>query len=143
MELKEIIPPKISFRVERINKELTLNLMTVEDNLWIEENYPGDQISEVFTKLKVRDILRIIARMLDIESKRTLSRYEIIEIDEMGKEEKIKDLSLGEKLFKLISDAELLVIIKSFFETKKRSNEVIKKLTEDEKKTEEIPQVGS
>ena len=142
MELKQVLPGKVSFTLERLGQPLTLNLLSLEDNVWMEENYPGEQLNAVYSEPRVKDILRILCRILDIESKRLISKTNIVEIDiETGIETNVEGLSLMDKLYKITGDGELAVVMAAIFEVRKRSNEIVQKLQEkynDQKKTEVV-----
>lgn len=141
MNLKEIIPAKVEVTLERLDRPLVLNLLTLEDNVWLEQNYPGEELQKVYTEPRIKDILKILCRILDVESKRYLAKIEIIEIDDYGLETPLKGASLADKLFKIVGDGEMALIISGIFEIRTRSNDIVMKLSEKyaaQKKREEM-----
>lgn len=140
MELKEIIPSKITVKLESIPVELIVNNLTLNDNVWLEEKYPGDELQKIYLESKMKDIVIIFARILSLESKRLIANCKIIEIDDHGNEKELEDLSIAEKLMRITCDGELALIIDAIYQVRVRSNDIAEKINQkyiDQKKTKE------
>lgn len=143
MEIKEILPGKINLKIERIDAPLALNLLTVEDNIWLDDTFPDGGLDKILREVKVKDLIKVVLRMIDLPTKRLLGRMDIVDVDEKGHEIKLENLTLNEKLCKLINEGEVTAIIDAIIESKKRSNEIVTKFNEKyKKKPEEDLQTG-
>jgi len=132
MELQEILPGSVSFKLENIPQELSLDMLTLDDNVWINENFPN--IMDVFTNSDVKSIIKIIAKVLSKESKKLLASIKIVEVDEYGVESLCEKMTIAEKLQKLALDSEIIVVLNAFIEVRKRSNDFVAKITADVEK---------
>lgn len=142
MDLKEIIPGKVFVKLDRLPHSIELNLFSLEDNVWLSDQYPDGDLEKVYSEPRVKDVLKIFCRIMTLESKRMISKIEIIEIGLDGVETKLEGLSMPEKLFKITGDGELALIIQAVFEVRMRSNDIVQKINEKyQKKTKEALQL--
>src|SRR5687768_9614236 len=125
MELKEIIPQKIGFTLEKIGRPLTLSPITLDIDEWLRENYPGDKLQMVLTTPSVKDILKIAAKLLDRESRKALAKSEIVETDDFGNETKLDNMTLDMKLYRLTSEVEFTLILLAIVDVRKRSFDLL------------------
>jgi len=130
MNLSEVLPQKVQLKLIRLDQPLYINMITLDDNQWLSEQYPGDELKKVYSEPRVKDILRITCRLLDQDSKRYLAKVKIIEFDEEGNEKILEGLTLAEKLYKLAADSEIGVIIMATYDVKRKSNEMIEQIKE-------------
>jgi hypothetical protein len=131
MKLSELIPQKVSFKLSRVEKELTMNMITLEDAAWLEENYPGQEATKIFTEVRIKDILRLATRILTDESKIYLGKAKILQVDDFGNEKEVEGLTLSEKLYRILAEGELMVLVNAIFDVRMKSQEIA--LTETDK----------
>ncbi len=139
MELAKVIPQKVSFTLEKLGKTLTMGMITLDIDEWMKENYPGEELHKVLSEPNVKEVLKIAVKLLDRDSKKLLSKVEIIDEDEFGNDIKLEKLSLDEKLFRLTGEAEFTFILLAIFDNRKKSFDILDKIKEErgEKKTVE------
>lgn len=125
MDLENLIPQDVSFKLKELDRPLTLRSLTLDDEVWLKEKFPGDRLQKVFEDVIIPDFLSIIARILDTDSKRYMATVKIVEVnEETGEDINTDKLSIAEKIQKLARAEEILTIIDAYLEMKKRSNEV-------------------
>lgn len=139
MKLNEVIQSKTELRVEKLDRPLVFNNITLADQAWLMENYTTEEIVSVFLEVKTEDILKIAVRFLDDKSKEFLSKLEMVERDEFGEKLEPKRFTLAQKLFSVCSEFEFVELVKKIFELRNKSMEQIKKAQAlFEKKTEDV-----
>lgn len=143
MEIKDILPSKISLKIERIEEPLELNLLTIEDNIWFEEKFPDGGLDKILREVKVKDLVQVILRMMDLPTKRTLGKVDIYDVDDNGNDVKVDNLSLNQKLCKLVNEGEVSAIIDAIIEAKKKSNEIVMKFNDKYKKKQKEAPTGN
>lgn len=136
MKLNEIISTTIEVKISRLDAPLCFNQLSLDDENWLSQRYPTQsEIQSIFTGQNYRAILEIAVRIMSIDTKRILARVNLYEVDdETGKETELKDISLSEKLYRLCSYGELSLIIEAIFEARKKSTDIIEKLSKKHQK---------
>lgn len=137
MKLNEVIQTKTELKLEKLDRNLVFNNITLADQAWLMENYGEEGLKKVFTDHKVEEILKIATRFLDDASKDLLCKVKVAERDEFGEFIEVKKLTLAQKLFHVCSQAELVMVMNSIFELQRKSMELIEKAMASFKKKEE------
>lgn len=138
MKLNEVIQQKVELEIEKLDKTLVFNNLTLADQAWLMENYTTEELTNVFIQSKTDDILKIAVRFLDDKSKEYLSKIKIVERDEFGVEKEQRKFTLAEKLFNICTEGEFILLIQKLFEIRNKSTELIRSVSENfQKKTEE------
>lgn len=143
MKLNEVIQSKTPLKLEKLDKDLIFNNITLADQAWLTENYKDEEeLKKVFLEQRIDDILKIAVRFLDDDSKNYIRQVKIIERDEYGEEIETKRLTLAEKLFRICNQSELVAVMKTIFDVRTKSMALIAKLASDfqKKSGEVIPQ---
>jgi hypothetical protein len=144
MKLSELLPQKVSFKLARLqDKEIVLNMITLADAAWLEEQYPGDELNKIFTEVRIKDLLKIIARIMTDDSKRFLGKAKIVEVDDFGDEKEVTGLTLADKLYRVLSDGELVIVFNALFDVRMKSQEIaINESEKLQKKTQAISELS-
>lgn len=145
MKLNEVIQTKTELEIEKLDRPLIFNNVTLADQAWLDDNYPKDELIKIFTEGRHHDILKVAVRFLDDKSKDYLSKVQVVERDEYGEvKDNGKKHTLAEKLFFICSDSEFVLLIKKLFEIKNKSTSLINKMSSEfEKKKENEEKVGN
>ena len=140
MKLNEIIQQKIELDIEKFDRPLVFNNLSLADQAWLSDNYTGEELMAVFQEAKIEDILKIAIKFIDDKSKEYISKITIIERDDYGAiKETGKKYTLAEKLFHSCNETDLVNLMRKLFEVRQRSTEMIIKMNESyEKKTQVI-----
>lgn len=142
MKLNEVIQQKEELTIEKLDRPLVFNNLTLADQAWLTETYTTEQLTEIFTQAKADDILKIAVRFLDDKSKDFLSKIKIIERDEYGVEREQRKFTLSEKLFNICSESEFIALINKLFAIRNKSAEMISKTSENFQKKTVITEKG-
>ena len=136
MKLNEVIQEKVEMSLEKLDRPLVFNNLTLADQAWLMSNYKGDELIKVFMESRIDDILKIAVRFLDDKSKEYLSKIKIVRRDEYGVEEEQTKFTLAEKLFNICSESEFALLINKLFEIRNRANQqILDTYSKFEKKT--------
>lgn len=140
MDLKEIIPPKVSFKLQAVPGDLTLNHVSLEDGEWLKQQYSDEELDQIFNEPRAKDILKIACRLLTADSKRALAKVNVPVFDDAGNEIKSDTpLPLDVKLHRICSQGEFMLIYSCIAEIRLTNMRIIAKIGEAmQKKTEEI-----
>ena len=117
-----IKPAKAKVTLKNLgNKEVFLNFVTIADENWIEERYPGKAWEESFAKNEVEPTLDIFWRLLTDESKRLIASIKFTEWQ--GSKEVALDLTEPvDRLKRLISGAdEVMAVVSAILHSKNQS----------------------
>ena len=125
MKLNELLTQKVSLKLARLDRDLFMNMITLDDTAWLMDQYPGEELKKIFTEVRIKDLLRIACRILTDESKAYLGSVKLTEYDERGVGTVLENLTLADKLYKLISDGELMKIINAIMEVREKSQDII------------------
>lgn len=85
MELSQLTPTASTVYLRLLGQEITLNPVTLSDEIWLEETFK-DGIVEIFEKVNMVDICRIVFRLMCDEDKLLFKVVEKHSIDEEGLE---------------------------------------------------------
>jgi hypothetical protein len=91
MELTSLVPRDIKFNLTSIkDREFTMKAITLADKIWLDENFPNGQIAEIFLNINIKEICRIIFRLLTPEDKLFFKKQKVKIVNEEGDEEEIE-----------------------------------------------------
>lgn len=137
MKLNEVIQEKPEIMLQKLDRPLVFNNITLADQAWLDNRYSQEELTKVFTEMKTNEILEIAVRFLDDRSKEYLSKIKIVERDEYGVEKEAVKFTLAQKLFNICGEGEFAMLIKKIFEIRSNSVKQINKMFDVfEKKTE-------
>lgn len=104
MELTQLKPKQSKVYFSKLDKELTLRPWTVEDQIWLQQEYEG-KIQEIFSQdnIDIAAICRCVYRLLEDKSDFKVEQY--TDFDEDGNEIKTK-LGGWKKMASLLSGVE-------------------------------------
>lgn len=70
MKLEELKPRPSKFWMEKLNKHVVLRAWTVEDQIWLQQEYGKDQIQSIFNpeSVDISAVCRIAYRLIDDKS---------------------------------------------------------------------------
>lgn len=144
MELGEAIVKEVSFKLSKMEGELTLKPFSLRDEAWLRETFKDDELVKIFEELdqpeNIYKLMRIVYRQLTDESKlRIVNSITPFEIDENGEKKEIK-ANAPKKLEYVITGAnELVKVCQSLLEVRglstPKSDESKKKKVTKKKKT--------
>lgn len=138
IKLEDIIPQGSSFTLKRTEKTYYLKPVSLADELWISQTF-GDQLQEIMSQVKMKEICRIVFRLLEDDSKQEFRAKDVELINEEGESMTVR-LGGAELLMCLVSGyGEKIQIIEALMDTLGASRPVRDKLTkaeEDQKKSQ-------
>jgi hypothetical protein len=135
LKLEQMFPKKASFRLKATGKEYTLRNITLEDQVFIANEY-GEKLIEIFTPPIDLDALsRIIYRL--IINKGDFKSIVIKDYDDDGNETE-KAYGGYKLLQKLISGEEVEDVIWAFNECQGISRPVVKEEAQNKKKVSKV-----
>lgn len=90
MDLRELRPQESSFKLRAAKRSFTLNPITLADEVWLDEQYGSEMIQEIFLSTNIKEISRIVYRLLKVEDKQFFKTRPVTFIDEEGNEAEIQ-----------------------------------------------------
>lgn len=84
MKLNELKPTKTTLKISTIKKKLTVNPLTLNDEVWLSERYTEEELQQIFLEINIKEISRIVFRLLDNESKKAFKAQDVDIILEDG-----------------------------------------------------------
>lgn len=116
MNLMDLKPQESSFYLRAAKREFVMNPITLADEVWLDEVYGQDKIQEIFANVNIKEISRIVFRLIKPEDKVFFKTRTVYFITEDG-EEVEKELGGVELLQTMISgNEEKLAIINALLE---------------------------
>lgn len=90
-ELKEILPRGGKFKLKSTgNAEYELRPVSLDDYVWMEENFGGFEIfSKIYKGIELSSLCKIIYHFMTVDSKKYFRAIECETIDDEGHEKKI------------------------------------------------------
>lgn len=111
-------PTRQSVYIKNLQKNVFINFITIDDEAWIAENFPGNVWEESFGKSDFNPSLSIFWRLLDNDAKKAIYNVKFVEW-ENGKEVEKTIVDPVERLKKIISGAdEVMAIVSAILQTK-------------------------
>lgn len=92
MNLVDMKPKQSKLKLKALKQELILNPITLADEAWLDEQYGAKVLSEIFTNVNIKEISRIVYRLLDADSKKLFKKQVVELVNEDGESE---DIELG------------------------------------------------
>ena len=133
MELKEFIPQETSFKLKigTAEKELFLRPFNLRDEAWLDQQWTLEERAEIFQKIDMPPICKIVWHQLTLESKKILMSVKVIDMDESGNELEIAT-SGPEKLMYCMSEGvqQSINVFQSLLTAKGLSTPALEKLAE-------------
>lgn len=102
MNLKDLKPKESRFKLKAAKREFTLNPITLADEVWLDEEFGQEKIEQIFTEINIKEISRIVFRLIKPEDKVFFKSRPVKFITEDG-EELEQDLGGVELLRTMIS----------------------------------------
>lgn len=91
MDLTKLIPKETRFKLRQSgDEEFVMRPINLQDEIWLSEEYPGEEIGKVFEEINIKEISRIVFRLLDSESKKFFKKREVEIVDEDGDSESME-----------------------------------------------------
>jgi hypothetical protein len=138
IRIEDIVPQGAEFYLRKTEKTYRLNPITLADEIWMQQTF-GDSIADIFSQIKMKEISRIVYRLMTEEDKEDFAARTVIIMNEEG-EKLEKRMGGAELLFVQISGyGEKIKIFEALLQTLGISRPVLEKmkgnLEESEKKT--------
>ena len=102
MDLKKIVPQESSFYLRLAERSFTMRPINLEDEIWLENEYPGSKVQDIFENLNMPEISRIVFRLIKNEDKEFFKKQSVKIVNEEGEEMEV-DLGGVKLLTALIS----------------------------------------
>jgi hypothetical protein len=87
MKLTELVPRESKFSLRLAKREFTMRPINLEDEIWLEETYGIDGILEIFNEMNIKEIARVVFRLIKPEDKTYFAKREVEFITEDGDKE--------------------------------------------------------
>lgn len=96
MKLEKIKRKGVKLNLSKVKKPLIINEITLNDEVWLSEEYGEDALRTVFETMNIKELARILFRLMDNDSKKLFKAQEFESVDENGEEtiEKIGGVEL-------------------------------------------------
>ena len=116
-------PAREKVFLKRLNKEVTLNFITIEDEEWLAEQWSTEELNRLWSQGDLNVILTVFWRFLDDDSKRLVAGVKLVRW-EGAKEVVVKTTDPVEILKSVISGAdEAKAIVQAMYGMRVKSNE--------------------
>jgi hypothetical protein len=135
IKIEDIVPKGSSFFLRANQKTYRLNPFTLADEIWMSETF-GKSIQEVFSEVKMKEICRIVFRLMNEEDKQEFAAQTVKIMNEEGESMEIRRGG-AELLCLLVSGFnEKIAIFQALLDTLGVSRPVVEKISqsEDQKK---------
>jgi len=86
MNLMQMKPKESKLKLRALKKELTLRPINLADEAWIGETYGADEIMAIFEEVNLKEISRIVFRLIKDEDKLIFKSKIVTFITEDGEE---------------------------------------------------------
>jgi hypothetical protein len=90
--LLELRPQESRLKLGSLKQELVLRPITLADEAWLDETYGSEEITKVFEEVNIKEISRIVFRLLRTDSKKLFKKQTVEIVDENGN---CEDIELG------------------------------------------------
>jgi hypothetical protein len=87
VDLVSIKPKASKLYLESVKRTFTLRPFTLEDEIWLSQEYGTEGVQKVFDEINLKEIARIAYRVIVPEDRRFFAKREVNLIDEEGNEE--------------------------------------------------------
>ena len=84
MNLTDLKPRQSKLKISTIKEELTLNPITLSDEAWLSEVYNPDELQKIFSEVNIKEISRIVFRLMNIEGKKIFKKQSVDFVTEDG-----------------------------------------------------------
>lgn len=136
LKFEDLVPQGDSFTLKKTGKTYHLRPFTLADEIWMADTF-GESVEAIFKSMKMKEICRIVYRILEDEDKKEFKAKNVLLINEEG-EEVEKRIGGYELLFLQIAGySEKLEIFKSLLQTIGVSRGLQETLFEDNPKANE------
>jgi hypothetical protein len=116
IQLEDLVPQGAQFTLRKTEKTYRMNAVSLADEMWINQTF-GESLGEIFKNIKMKEICRIVFRLLDDEDKEDFLARDVTIINEMG-EKLTQRMGGSELMFLLISGyAEKIEIFEALLQT--------------------------
>jgi len=136
MVLQDLIPKSCSFKLKTLDERLTLNPITLADEIWLSEKYGVDCLTKIFTDVNFVEIVNIVYRLLSVDSKSKLQKQRVEFYDEEGNKS-YHELGGVKLLYSMISgNKEKEEVMVSLLETIGFSKQITEEIESNKKKVQ-------
>lgn len=116
IRLEDIIPEGATFTLRKTGKTYRLNPVNLSDELWMSNTF-GERLDDIFKNIRMKDICRIVFRLMDEDDKQDFAAKDVAFMNEEG-ETLEKRMGGAELLFVLVSGyAEKIEIFQALLTT--------------------------
>lgn len=84
MNLLDMKPKESKLKLKSLKNDLTLRPVSLADEAWLDEQYGSKEITKIFNEVNIKEISKIVFRLLDNESKKIFKKQIVEMIDENG-----------------------------------------------------------
>lgn len=135
IRLEDIIPEGATFSLKKTGKTYRLNPVNLSDELWMSNTF-GEKLDDIFKNIRMKDICRIVFRLMVEEDKQDFKAIDVQFINEEG-ETLDKRMGGAELLFIQVSGyPEKIEIFQALLTTIGVSRPMQEKLESGEKKSQ-------
>ena len=90
MDLSKIRPQESTFKLRHVeDRVITMRPITLDDEIWLDQTY-GDKLGEIFENINVKEISRIVFRLMKNEDKLFFKKRVVKLVNEEGEEGEIE-----------------------------------------------------
>ena len=141
IKLEDLVPTGASFTLRKTGKTYRLNAISLGDEMWMQETF-GEGLSAVFSKMKMKEVCRILFHQLVEEDKADFAATDVVFMNEEG-ETLRKRVGGAELLYIQVSGfAEKIEIFEALMQTLGCSRPVLEKLTGVEREKKSLQPTG-
>ena len=136
LKMEDIKPKASQFTLSQNGKTYRLRPVSLEDQIWMNQTF-GENLNDVFEKLKMEPICRIVFRLMESECRADFASTTVKIINENGDE--VTETMGGYRLLMAMITGgpdEIFQIVGSLMETIGLSRPVAEKIAEGEEKPE-------
>lgn len=101
IQLEDIVPQGASFHLKKTDKTYHLNPVMLSDELWMQQTF-GAELEIILKEVRMKEICRIVFRLMTDEDKQDFLKKEVQFINEEG-DSMTKSIGGAELLFLLVS----------------------------------------
>jgi len=96
MNLTDLKPKESKLKLSSIDRELTLRPISLSDEVWLLETYGQEQLTQVLETIDIKEISRIVYRLIKEDDKLIFKSKDVVFITESGEsiEKKLGGLEL-------------------------------------------------
>ena len=90
MNLTSLVPRESRFKLNQVkDRDFTMRPINLADELWMEEEF-GERLGKIFEEINIKEISRIVFRLLVDDDKKFFKKREVKIVNEEGDEDKIE-----------------------------------------------------